>query len=219
MSSTKWYVIQTSPGAQRQHRLYVRDCGKSGNAMPKLKRQESGHLISEIEYALQEAGFVCYMPVEHKTIIHHRTKKPISRRFALLPGYAFVAGVTDFPRLEAVDGVDHILGVSGCPIPVSQAIIDDLRKAEEQVAYENERQERIRREAKKKLTRRRAATLYPVGSRIRFKHPLVGVTDGVVESITGRRAVKATLEKFAHLKPIEIGVEDIDEVVDESFAA
>jgi transcription antitermination factor NusG len=126
---TKWCAIRTLPGAQQPQREYaVEDTsrGKGYRIVPSLNPH-----MSAVEQALTRAGFVHYMPVDFKVVRNRKkTFTYTIRRFALLPGYVFVHGVTDFPTLERVPGVGRVVSIDGVPLPIPVQDIMVLRTVE-----------------------------------------------------------------------------------------
>lgn len=204
-----WYAIQTAPGAFRQTTSRTVQAGPHGGR----------HMVcttnaeTAIEAELSRAGISFYIPFEPRQIIHHRTKKLMERRFPILPGYAFVEDVGDWPALEALQSVTAILGgMDGRPISIPASDVDKLRKVEELavLAYFEERK-RIA-EARKKLTRKRAAGMYPKGSRVEVSHETLGHRVGSVIGATGRKTVKVMAEMLGGMVPIEVPVDSVRRV-------
>ncbi len=131
-----WYAIRTMPGAQMPQREFAveatplakngRPRGKGYRIVPSLNPR-----LSAIERALDEAGFIHYMPVE-KRLIRDRRKPDLwkTRRFALLLGYVFIKGPCNFLRLQDLPGVAGIVGTCGRPQLVDVVDILTLRTAE-----------------------------------------------------------------------------------------
>lgn len=125
-----WFAVKTIPGAQLPRKEYV----------VKLTRSAKGYrveavtnpMLSIVERALEEAGFEHYMPTEKRLVRDRRHTDLFKvRRFALMVGYVFVRGPTDFRRLEETIGVAGIVRTAeGQPYPIDILEIMDIRAME-----------------------------------------------------------------------------------------
>lgn len=150
-----WYVVKTAPGAQQPQREYAVEKsqtenprGKGYRIVPSLNPRKSA-----IERALEERGFVCYMPAEKRLIRDRRhTDLWKARRFALMVGYVFVLNPEDFGKLEAVPGVSGVLrDRDSNPMRVSLSDIMLIRSAEaEAEATFDEQSRRARQDARRR---------------------------------------------------------------------
>lgn len=173
---------------------------------PTATRQAHGHTLTRVELALRKAGIEYYLPMEEKSLIHHRTKQPISRRFPLVPGYIFCADIRDWPAFERIDEVRGPIRIQGTPMPIMRAEIERLREAEAQIAAANQLAER-----NKALTRKRINQIYPSGSTVRIRQGHIAAgQEARVTAATGRRTVKALLEYLGGLVEVEIGLEHLE---------
>ncbi len=169
---------------------------------------------------LQAAGFEVYFPRMRKDIIHHRTKAVITREFPLFNRYLFVGMPQEAERrhwgfVRACEGVECALGVGGVPLPVPAADVEAFRLAEIDMQFDDTRAAKIHRgdiEATKKAQVQR---LYPTGSALRVKegHDFGGFYGNVV-STKGAGKVKAMIEMFGGLIPVEFNVEDVEPIAD-----
>lgn len=201
-----WYAIQTSPGAFRQTTSQTVQPGPRGGRHVVC----TTNMETAIEAEMVRAGISFYIPFEPRQIVHHRTKKLLERRFPILPGYAFVEDVEDWPALEALQTVSAILGgMDGRPISIPDADIAKLRKVEELalVAYGEEKQ-RIA-EARKRLTRKRASGMFPKGARVEVSHEALGYRVGSVIGATGRKTIKVMAEMLGGMVPVEVPVDKV----------
>jgi transcription antitermination factor NusG len=133
---TTWYAVRTAPGAQMPQREYIVEKLIDENGKPRGKK---GYRIvpslnpnkSAVERALEDARIVHYMPCETKVIRdRHKTARWTTRRYPIVPGYVFVAGVEDWPALEAVPGVVGCVSCMGWPVPFYASEILTLRTIE-----------------------------------------------------------------------------------------
>lgn len=201
--AAKWYAIRLKPNAQRPAKQDPR--------------------LTNIELSLTQEGFEHYMPLERREIIHHRTKKPIDKRYPLIPGYAFVCDTDDWLRLSKCDFVAGVLGVRGTPIPLIPTVIEQIRDAEAVILSEYERQKALRRqrdkeaeERKKHIPQRRARQMYPAGSPIVVDktHVLLGGMRGRVVDATGRQTIKAMIETLNGMVMAELSMAFVETPVD-----
>lgn len=88
--------------------------------------------VSAVERSLDDARIVHYMPCETRVIRNRdKTRTFTTRRFALLPGYIFVANIQDWLALDGVPGVTGYLRNSdGSPLGMSVLDILTLRTIE-----------------------------------------------------------------------------------------
>lgn len=157
--------------------------------------------------SLRAAKFRVYLPKMKKTIIHHRTKKPIDRYFKLFNRYLFVSldpNDMDWFRLRRCDGVEKVLGmeIDGKPYEVSREVVRRFMLAQRRGEFDA-----ISPHSKKK----RIQGKVPVGSWIRLlpEHPFGGFYGQVVK-IKGKGVIKATLDVFGKLIPVEVPPEVVE---------
>lgn len=179
-----WYAIRLQPGALRFPSKVVRMPNKIGGTS--LKRFPS--TVTLLESGLDEAGIEYFLPMEEKTVIHHRTKAEIRKRFPLVPGYAFVFNVRDWPAIESVDGVAGAVRVCGNPVRVPERSIEALREAEQTINREND----AIWEARKA---RSAPRSFRIGSRASIgRGHVMANHKGEILGVTARRTVRMMIE-------------------------
>lgn len=186
-----WYAVQIAPGMQR------------------LEKHQN---IPIIELEMDRADIECFNPTELKQLVHHRTKKPIHRRFALIPGYVFVTGNFSWPDLKAVKGVQEVLGTREEPLPINNTAIEQLRLAEAALFEKFLRLERARLMKQSHFSANHLSKLFPKNSLVRIHGDLWGGTQAKVTGTTGRHTVKAMVEILGGMVPVEIGVENLERV-------
>jgi transcription antitermination factor NusG len=159
--------------------------------------------------SLREVGYRAYVPKMRKTIIHHRTKKLLDRRFKLFNRYIFISvDPSNPPKVSPkdCDGVYEILGVKldGQPCEVPRATIRRIMLAQWHGEFDD-----ITEDAKtrKEMSKKR----FGVGSqfRVRSNNPFTGFY-GTVTKVKGRGVIKAMLDVFGKTVPIEFEPEDIE---------
>ena len=168
----------------------------------------------EIEAEMARAGIACYIPFETRLVrVRRQTGVMVPRRFPMLPGYAFVADVSDWPALDACKSVLAILADGdGCPVRIPLSDIEALRKAEADAMEATERQARALAESRKKLTRARASKLWPAGAEVMVDDPVMGKVMGTVDRATGRKTVRVMAQFLGGLVPVEIGIDRLSMV-------
>lgn len=184
-----WYVVRTAPGAQRPDRRDDR--------------------FTRLEIDLYENGIDCYQPMEMRDIIHHRSKKLITKSFPLIPGYAFVTGVTNFWALSECKTVSGVLGIEGSPMTIMAKEIEAIREAERSIFEELATQRRRRAMARQRVTRRTLAGSYPSGTPVVVSAGFLANERGMVQATAGRGKIRLTLERFANLGTIELAPSDV----------
>lgn len=195
-----WYAIRLQPGALRFPSKVVRMPNKIGGTS--LKRFPS--TVTLLESGLDEAGIEYFLPMEEKTVIHHRTKAEIRKRFPLVPGYAFVADVRDWPAIESVDGVAGAVRICGNPIRIPESSIMALRDAEEAINHENE----AIWEARKAKRNPRA---WKIGSRVMISrgHPMERFAGSIV-AVTARKTVRMVTAFLGGQVEVEVPFDKVD---------
>jgi transcription antitermination factor NusG len=161
--------------------------------------------------SLRGVGYRVYIPKMRKTIIHHRTKKLLDRRFKLFNRYIFMSvDPANLPKVSPkdCDGVYEILGVKldGRPCEIPRETIRRIMLAQWHGEFDD-----ITEDAKtrKEMSKKR----FGVGSefRVRSNNPFTGFY-GTVVKIKGRGVIKAMLEVFGKTVPIEFEPEDIEPI-------
>lgn len=186
-----WYAVQLAAGMQTMDRHQNRP---------------------RIECELDRTGIQHFNPTELRRHIHHRTKKPIHKRWPLLPGYAFVTGDFDWPSLKAVKGVVEVLGDRDAPVVIPPIAIEGLQIAEAALFDKFIKSEIRARFGKTTIDQRRLARLFPKGSLVRVHADHWGGLMAKVEAVTGRESVKVMVEILGRMTPVEIGAEHLERV-------
>ena len=170
--------------------------------------------------ALTAAGYEAYLPLMRRDVVHHRTKKMVTKEFVLFNRYLFVAQPAvgaDWFRLRRCDGVEAVLGSGGRYFPVDARAVEKFRKAEAELEFDETRAARLRRKEIGRSRKATAAIAFPAGSDIRVKkdfahaHPFGGLF-GKVESVRGKGVVTAMIELFGRLTPVEFQPDEIERV-------
>ena len=168
--------------------------------------------------ALTGAGYEAYLPLMRRDVVHHRTKKVVTKEFVLFNRYLFVAQPAeraDWFRLRRCDGVEAVLGSGGRYLPVDARTVAAFRQAEAELEFDETRAARLRRKEIGRTRKATAAMRFPVGAAIRVKkdlahaHPFGGFF-GQVESVRGRGVVTAMIELFGRLTPVQFQAGEIE---------
>jgi transcription antitermination factor NusG len=163
--------------------------------------------------SLREVGYRVYIPKMRKTIVHHRTKKLIDRRFKLFNRYIFMSlDPANMPTVAPTDcdGVYEVLGVKldGQRWEVPRATVRRIMLAQRRGEFDD-----ITAKTRKEMSQKR----FGVGSRfqVRSNNPFTGFY-GTVTKIKGRGVIKAMLDVFGRAVPIEFDPVDIERVPDKA---
>lgn len=197
-----WYVVKLAPGTTRQapQRIFID---------PSRKEE------SIAERAIRDAGLIAYCPSMRKDVIHHRTKKTITKRYPLMTGYLFAgfeAAHPNFMILGSLREVSSILGVNGKPFQVRHADVQRFMDEEADMQFDDTKAARIHR---REIGRTERATLemtYAAGTAIIVNDGPFAGHHGAVKSITGRKTVKAIMNLLGGLVEIEVPVESLERV-------
>ena len=201
-----WFAIRLESGAARKARdRHVVEGPKGGRRLVSEESEES-----VIERGCKQIGVELFVPMETRMIIHHRSKKPTTKRLPMLPGFAFVRGVSSFPELEGAAGVSEVLGISGAPYAIPAFEIQAVQDAETATTVTAHADIAKWYQDREKITRRRLLDRYPVGRRIVVKHGPFAGQSSQVDAVTGRKTVRAMLALLGSLTPVEIPITQIE---------
>lgn len=198
---TNWYVVRTAPGTSRQ-------------ATPRPNLPIERQTESMAERAVRDAGLIAYTPTMRKDIVHHRTKKLITRKFPLMAGYMFAGfpARPNFMRLATLREIQSILGADGHPWQIPSREIERFQQAEADMAFDDTREARIRRREVGHTARLTMQMQYPPGTTITLNGgPFTGFSARVT-SATGRNTLRAMIHLFGQLSEIEIPVDFCEKV-------
>lgn len=195
-----WYIAQTRAGAMR-----------AASERIGLPQERRGETI--VERSLRDAGFDCYLPRTRFETRHRRTHKIVTHCKPLIVGYVFVDGVARHGvSVRDCDGVSRILGdlERGWPYPVPDETVERFRRAEADMEFDDTREARIKRGLEARTKRDTIRLQFPAGSRVAVTAgPLAGF-HGKVTSVTGRAMVRAMIELFGGLTPVELPVDAVE---------
>lgn len=191
-----WFAVRTRPGGMR---LLNRQANPEA-AMQHLMEQG----LTAVEAELTFHGIEHYLPIELVEITHHRTKKNITIRRPLVPGYVFVEDVRDWSLFERLRWAAGPVRVAQQPAIIPERDIAMIRKAEADIEVVNQQ-----RRAAKSMTAKSLRKQFPSGSKVVVigQHMLSGREAFVIEA-TGRRTIKAVLDHLARVS-VEIPIEHV----------
>ncbi len=196
-----WYVVRTAPGTSRQ-------------APPRPNTPSDRQVESLAERAVRDAGLIAYTPSMRKDIIHHRTKKLITRKFPLMAGYMFAGfpARPNFMRLATLREIHSILGADGHPWQIPTREIERFQQAEADMQFDDTREARIHRQEIGRTARLTAQMQFPTGTTVSLNGgPFTGFSARVT-SVTGRNTLRAMIQLFGQLSEIEVPLEICDKV-------
>ncbi|OOG61962.1 transcription termination/antitermination protein NusG [Sinorhizobium sp. A49] len=200
-----WYAIKTRPGTQRL-------------ATPRVGETEDRKGEFIIERNLRNADFEIFLPSTQIVYKHHKTKKTLEKRAAMLVGYAFIYMPRSFYELSQVDGVSAVLGIAGRPMPIAEKIIQAIREAEDECVERIQRAKRMRERqeavANGNATKKQLREMFPTQSAVRISsdHHLLGGMVAKVLDATGRKTLKTVVETLEGLVSVEIPVEYVEKI-------
>ena len=191
-----WHVIKLSKDALTpQSKKIGIDGVRGGRYIVPITR---GKLL--IALSVEKVEGELYIPWERKMVTTRKGKPPVPRDFPMLPGYAFVNIDNPIPLFD-MDGVSEVLKIENAEqrsmLPMQ---IHNLRMFEN--ALYNEFIERHSPMTRKKLSRQ-----FIRGSKVKLSNDALGGKLGTVDSTTGRKTVKTTMEMFGTMVVAEIPVE------------
>lgn len=184
----QWFIARIRPGYGRVIGHVTDDDGNISD-------------VTRAESQLAERNFRTYCPRMRKETRHHRSKKIIVKPYPLFTGYLFVdrwGGLSDCPAVSCV------LGVNGTPWPVPAAEVDKIRTAERNMMFDETREARVRRREEGRTRRETVAMTYPEGTEIQVTDGPFRGFFGHVTSVSGRGHVRAMMDLFGRLTPVEL---------------
>ena len=102
-----------------------------------------------------------------RDVVHHRTKKVVTKELVLFNRYLFVAqpaAGADWFRLRRCDGVEAVLGSGGRYLPVDARAVEAFRRAEAELEFDETRAARLRRKEIGRTRKATAAMQFPAGA-------------------------------------------------------
>lgn len=201
-----WYPILTSPGASKPYARTIREIINPVTKRTGLVRHADNHR-SVVEASMEQAGIEFYIAFESETIRHPKTKKWITRRKPLIPGYVFAKDITDWPAFEALKGISGPIRIRSAPVPIAGGELERLMDAERMVE-----QARLARLVTPQTKKARLAARYPSGSKVRIPHGhLLSGREAFVIEATARNTIRAIITAFGGQVDVEIDADNLEE--------
>lgn len=159
--------------------------------------------------SLRAERFRVYVPKMRKSVFQRRQRVMTVRHFALFNRYIFVTcrrGAMDWYKLALCDGVESVLGINGKPAPVPDAEVAGFMLAQRRRAFDDVRGTALSGRQKRELAKAR----FRRGARLKvLAGPFGGYAAHVVD-ITGQGAIKAMVEIFGRLTPVQFEMDQIE---------
>lgn len=155
-----------------------------------------------------KVGFDAYFPRRRVEVQHRRTRTYVVKEQPLMPRYLFVGLPKvnlDFYLLRNCEGVECILGVDGRPLRVSGTEIETIYLAEVNMNFDDTRAARIHRKEEAVSARKNTICQFPAGQVVFVTDPANPFLQhgGIVQEVTATGKVKALLELFGRMTPVE----------------
>jgi transcription antitermination factor NusG len=155
---------------------------------------------------LREAGYDVYQPRRRYDRFNRRLRKEIERSEPLLPGYLFVvhprpgASIDDWTEVRAVKSIVGPLGGENGPLRIPPAVIEAIITAEFESAYDDTK---AAKRARGETERSRLEQRFTPGRKFVVTEGPFASFLAEAESITHDERVKALVEIFGRLTPVE----------------
>lgn len=163
---------------------------------------------------LRLAGYEHYLPVMRYEVKHQRTNTRIVKEKPLMLRYLFVAqpkGNADWYTLRRCEGVECVLGVEGQPIPVPFASVEQIFLAETDMVFDDTKEARIHRREEARTKKATTELTYTPGTPVNVVDSgnVFATFRGTVEEVTKAGKVKALMDLFGRLTPVEFDPEQL----------
>lgn len=157
---------------------------------------------------IRKAGYDNYLPRQRIEVKNHKTHTYAVRESPLMPRYLFVGFARkdmNFYRVTGCDGVEAILGIDGCPIPVSAKDVESIFLAEIDLQFDDTREARIHRKEELESAKDNTKRAFPAGRSVFVtdKGNPFATFGGVVEEVTKSGKVIALIELFGRMTAVQ----------------
>lgn len=169
--------------------------------------------------ALRRAGFRVYVPRMRRSVFNRRQRKLVIRRYMLFNRYIF-AGPRhgrriDWTAIDRRNGIDAVLGINGHWRHIPDAVVARFLMAQRRRAFDDVRGAALSGRQK----RAAAEKQFRKDAHVRVLAGPFGGFSGHVTTITGRGAVRAMLDIFGRLTPVDFEPEQLAAIDAASEAA
>lgn len=189
MTDTQWFVVQSNIKSEEK---------AAGN--------------------IKAAGIGVYFPSYRKEIIHHRTKKVITKVYPLFRRYLFIEMPVvnaDWYKLRACEGVECVLGVNGTPIPVPSKAVEEFIAAQADLQFDETHTAKVHRGEIKRNRKEQIRSTFTPGKTVTINRGTFTGFSGHVaspkqgEQVKWNNKIDVMVELLGGLVPVSIPVEDI----------
>ncbi|MET3648051.1 transcription termination/antitermination protein NusG [Phyllobacterium ifriqiyense] len=157
---------------------------------------------------IRKVGYDTYLPRQRIEVKNHKTHSYSVRESSLMPRYLFVGFAKkdmNFYRVTGCDGVEAILGIDGCPIPVMAKDVEGIYLAELDMQFDDTREARIHRKEELESAKDNTKREFPAGRTVFVtdKSNPFATFGGVVEEVTKTGKVIALIELFGRMTAVQ----------------
>lgn len=179
------------------------------------------------ERNLRDAGFRTYAPWQKFERLNRRKRVFIQHEMRLAPRYLFLdtgdlsRDRTPWGIIRGCDGVEHVLGYQGLPIPLSRIRIhpdrpsdvealEAIMAAERDFAFDETRAGKLHRREIGKTKKETTRLKFPVGSKVRINDGPFATFGGEITNVNGRGHLLVMTNIFGRLTPVELEVSQVE---------
>jgi transcription antitermination factor NusG len=165
------------------------------------------------ERNLRNAGFATYAPWQRFERLNRRKRIWVQHEMRLAPRYIFLdTGAlsreqTPWGIIRGCEGVEHVLGYQGLPLPLSggeEKALNAIKAAERDFAFDETRAGKLHRREIGKTKRETTRMKFPVGSKVRINEGPFIAFGGEVTNVNGRGHLLVMTEIFGRLTAVEM---------------
>lgn len=174
-----------------------------------------GGMADGVFAELHEAGYDVYLPRRRYDRFNRRMNVTVEWSEPLLPGYLFVVHprkgqpVDDWTEVRAINGVVAPLGTGSGPLVIPPPVIEAIITAEFESVYDDTK---AARKARGETDRHRLEQRFEIGRKFRVNDgPFVSFL-AEVEQITHDDRVKALVEIFGRMTPVEFDPDQLEDL-------
>lgn len=165
------------------------------------------------ERNLRAAGFATYAPWQRFERLNRRKRVWVQHEMRLAPRYLFLdtgdlsRDRTPWGIIRACEGVEHILGYQGLPLPLNkdeERALEAIKAAERDYAFDETRAGKLHRREIGKTKKETTRMKFPVGSKVRISDGPFTSFNGEVTNVNGRGHLQVLASIFGRLTPVEM---------------
>lgn len=168
---------------------------------------------AKAERNLLNAGFSTYAPWQKFERLNRRKRVWVQHEMRLAPRYLFLdtgplsREATPWGVIRACEGVEHILGYQGLPLPLSdedEKALEAIKAAERDFAFDETRAGKLHRREIGKTKKETTRMKFPVGSRVRISDGPFTSFNGEVTNVNGRGHLTVLASLFGRAVAVEL---------------